>query len=174
MRWIQALMLLQLTGGVEAVKAEEGSASPSASPVETPVPESPLTEAVKSTLKTEYRSALRAAERAFDQRERLAQKEFQAAQAAELTSWRERERKARREYFEKHPSGPEQRKYVLGFVERKKEFDARQVREAQAERRTWRDKHEALRVKLKERQKRFLEELASGRRPSKELWEHLD
>jgi hypothetical protein len=174
MRWNQALILLQLTVGVEAVRAEEGSPSPSASPVETPAPDSPLTEAEKNKLKSEYRSALRAAERAFDQRERLAQREFQAAQSAELTNWREQERKSRREYFEKHPSGPEQRKYVLGFVERKKEFDARQIREAQAERRSWRDKHEALRVKLKDRQKRFLDELSTGRRPSKELWEHLD
>jgi hypothetical protein len=157
---------------VNASPAPGLSPSPSIAPSPSSTPEV-FGDEEKRKLKTEYRSALRAAERAFDHQESSALREFQAAQTAASRAWRERERQARRLYFEKHSTGPEQRQYVLGFVERKKEFDAKQGLELQAERRTWRDKREAHREKLKERQKKFLDDLNAGRRPAKELWDNL-
>jgi hypothetical protein len=121
----------------------------------------------------EFRSALRSAERAFDHQERSALREFQTSQTTEARQWKEKERLARRKYFERHPTGPEQRKYVLGFVERKKEFDASQVFRLQAEKKSWRDKREAHRSKLKDRLNRFVSELEAGKRPSSDLWENL-
>jgi hypothetical protein len=157
--------------------AGEGVETPSPGPTvtATPVatPEGPLSEDERRKLRMEFRSALRSAERAFEHQERSSLREFQASQAVEARQWKEKERLARRKYFEKHPTGPEQRKYVLGFVERKKEFDASQILQFQAERKSWRDKREAHKEKLKERLKRFLAELESGKRPSRELWENL-
>jgi hypothetical protein len=158
-------------------QAEEGGATPPPSPsaLASPsaTPEGPLTEEERRKLRMEFRSALRSAERAFEHQERSALREFQTAQSAEGKQWKEKERLARRKYFEKHPTGPEQRKYVLGFVERKKEFDASLVFKLQAEKKSWRDKREAHREKLKERLNRFIKELDSGQRPSRDLWENL-
>ncbi len=158
-------------------QAEEGGATPPPSPsaLASPSasPEGALNEDERRKLRMEFRSALRSAERAFEHQERSALREFQTAQSAEGKQWREKERLARRKYFEKHPTGPEQRKYVLGFVERKKEFDASQVFKLQAEKKSWRDKRESHREKLKERLNRFIKELDSGQRPSRELWENL-
>ena len=158
-------------------QAEEGGGTPPPSPtvvaVPSATPEGPLSEDERRKLRMEFRSALRSAERAFDHQERSALREFQTAQSAEAKQWKERERLARRKYFEKHPTGPEQRKYVLGFVERKKEFDASQVLHLQAEKKTWRDKREVHRGKIKDRLNRFVNELDAGKRPSRDLWENL-
>lgn len=169
-------IVIELLRAGLAQAGEEGEApppSPSATVLPSVTPEGPPNEDDRRKLRMEFRSALRAAERAFDHQERSTLREFQAAQSAEAKQWKEKERLARRKYFEKHPTGPEQRKYVLGFVERKKEFDSAQVLRLQAERKAWRDKREAHRDKLKERLKRFLLELEAGQRPSRELWDNL-
>jgi hypothetical protein len=154
-----------------AVAVEAVSPSPSVVPplaLVTPAP--PLSPDEQKKLRVEFKAALRQEELAFDHQEKSALKEFSIAQAAKVKEWRSREKKERHQFFDTHSTGPEQRKYVLDFVGRKKEFDLQLGESLKSEKRSWREKREALRVFQKNRQMKFEETLNQGQRPSADLW----
>jgi hypothetical protein len=79
--------------------------------------------------------------------------------------WRDRERKARKQYFSEHGSGPERRKYVQDFIARKKEFDAKEKQEWVDFRKTTKDARDALKASIQKRKDLIQSALDQNRRP---------
>ncbi len=167
-------VLLCVFGAVQmgsAIAVEAVSPSPSVVPplvLVTPAP--PLSPDEQKKLRVEFKAALRQEELAFDHQEKSALKEFSVAQAAKLKEWRSREKKERHQFFDTHSTGPEQRKYVLDFVGRKKEFDLQLGESLKSEKRSWKEKRDALKVSQRNRQTKFEEALNQSQRPSADLW----
>lgn len=159
--------------------------SPSAAPATSPVgdPKSttpsvegtaaatyPLTEKDKKTLLSEYNRAQANEEKALRHLQRSQMKELTAAQSQRVRTWHEEQKNARRDFFDKHLSGPERREYVQGYIQRKKDFDQSVKVEYDTARKSWAEKVEQLKTRQKEQRKKFKASLDQGKRPDATLW----
>ncbi len=93
---------------------------PAPVPVQVPVS---VPEKERNRILKGIRQTIEKDQREFDQQEKQLRRELVRLQNERRKAWREKERKARRQYFESHSSGPERRAYVQDFVKRKDDFD---------------------------------------------------
>ena len=76
----------------------------------------------------------------------------------------------RRAFFESHLSGPDRRKYIQEYQDRKKKFDISLKEAYLAKRQEWDDKIEASRKKNNEAEIEFKKQLDQNLRPAADLW----
>jgi hypothetical protein len=93
---------------------------PSPSPA---VPAMLIGDSDKTRVLKSLKERIQREERDLEVNEKNTRKDLVKAQSDRRREWRDKERKARRAYFEAHGSGPERRAYVQDFVKRKKDFD---------------------------------------------------
>lgn len=150
--WLLVLVWGASTGGLGSAWAEESSA-----------PEVTGTE--KAAIYQQFRNKLRDEEKAFDADEKGRRKALVRQQADRRRDWREKERRARRAFFESHMSGPERRHYVQDFVRRRKEFDQQEKNEWIEWNRKQRESRKELRISQQERTRKVNESLNRNQRP---------
>ena len=112
------LMAAAVFGSTTLVLAQE--VIPSSTPI---AQRSPISDQEKAKVLQSLKERILREDREQDTREKNAKKDLIKTQNDRRREWRDRERKARRAYFEFHGSGPERRAYVQDFVKRKKDFD---------------------------------------------------
>jgi hypothetical protein len=161
--WIQWLFCgFSAIGGVSVAARAEAPTEVSSPP---PVTLSGINGPEKAAIYQQFRKKLRDEEKAFDAEEKIQRKALIRHQADRRREWRERERRARRAFFEAHASGPERRRYVQDFVRRRKEFDQQEKNEWVDWNRKHRDLRKQLRVSQQERTRQVNEALSRNERP---------
>lgn len=165
------------TGSVSSAAAAGTIASPSLTTGQGTTVSVPGTETAqflsaqeKKTLMSEYNRAQSNEEKALRHVSRSQMRELTAAQGARSRTWNEQEKRARRDFFAAHTSGPERRKYVQDYIQRKKEFDRSIKAEYDTARKDWASKLEQMKARQKDQRKKFKAALDQGRRPSMDLW----
>ena len=137
-----------------------------------PVPESTpsIVPLDASRLRKEFIRALENEVKAARQRRKAELEDLKASQKARTREFSQRERDERRKFFESNTQPAKRREYVQDFVKRRaalKTLFAEELKSRKAERR-------AAEHSLQESQKKRLQEfdaaIASGKRPSDELW----
>jgi len=148
------------------------TASPSGVPVVSPSPSvaATLSASDKKKLLAEYARAQANQEKALQHTSRSELKQLQAAQGQRSRSWRESERKKRKDYFESHTSGPDRRTFVQDYLKRKKELDDAQKGDYEDAKKKWATKLEDLRKKQKDQALEFKSKVDQGQRPDSGLW----
>jgi hypothetical protein len=111
----------------------------------------PITREEKARIYSEFKKKLSEEERDFERQVKIKRRELVKMQNERRKDWREKEKKARREFFEAHTSGPDRRHYVQDFVKRKKEFDANEKKEWVEFKRKQNEDHKAFRISRQER-----------------------
>ena len=144
--------------------------APSATPVPTPTPIPTITDAEAKSLEVQFKKALSQADAALDHQEKSALKEFYTAESQKVKEWRNREKRERRAFFDKHLSGPERRQYVQTYLSRKKEFDQSQKNDLNSFRLMWREKRDLFKKDKEIRMGHFKEALQKRLRPDPALW----
>jgi len=140
--------------------------SPTQEPVIQPTPSSvPITREEKARIYSEFKRKLTEEEREFEKQEKIKRRDLVRMQNERRKEWREKERRARRDFFESHTSGPERRHYVQDFVKRKKEFDATEKKEWVEFKQKQNEDHKAFRISRQERSRRVNESLDRNLKP---------
>ena len=164
------------SGGVRAVGAGNGkTVTTTSAPVAAAVPEAsvvPIAANEKASLLDEFKKAKSNVDRALKHQEQAQFKELQTAQSVQAKVWREKERKARRDFFAGHETGPERRKYIQDYLPKKKQFDQSLKDDYAAKKKEWADKVEASKKKIAEQEVQFKAQLEKNVRPGDELWPH--
>jgi hypothetical protein len=132
----------------------------------------PVTAPEKKTLLSEYNRAQSNEEKALRHVSKSQMRELTAAQSQRNRTWHEQEKRARRDFFAAHTSGPERRKYVQDYIQRKKDFDLLMKNEYEAARKDSATKLDQLLTRQKDQRKKFKAALDQGQRPSADLWPH--
>ncbi|MBS1958924.1 MAG: hypothetical protein JST80_05580 [Bdellovibrionales bacterium] len=149
--------------GTPVVATVSPAERPNASP-------GPMTASGKKKLLSEFAKAQSNQEKAAIHTSRSELKELQAAQSQRSRSWRETERKKRKDFFESHASGPDRRAFVQDYLKRKKELDAAQKGDLEDFKKKWAMKLDELRKKQKERAAEFKSKVDQGQAPDASLW----
>lgn len=129
-----------------------------------------LTDAEKKKLSAEFHKALSSQRIAFAHQERSAKKELKTSQAVKKKKWFETEKNARHDFFDKHMNGPERRQYVQDYMKKKQDMENSLKVEAATFKKTWAEKHQAMKQSQKELEAKFNASLSQGVRPTHELW----
>lgn len=108
--------------------------------------------------------------KALSHRQSMEVKELKASQAARQSEWSNRENEARRRYFAEHKRGPERRKYVGEFMQRRKAFDQSLAEDLANRRREHEARAAAMRSEQGEKLKEFKESIDKGEKPAARLW----
>ncbi len=169
--WVRVFMIGAMgfstwsESGAVALPEPTAPLAVSTAPLADGEPASRISGSEKAVIYQEFRSKLREEERAFDAEEKSRRKALVRNQSDRRKEWRERERRARRAYFESHTSGPDRRHYVQDFVRRKKEFDQNEKTEWTDFNRKQREARKELRMSQKERTRQVNEALSREQRP---------
>jgi len=135
---------------------------------------SSMTANEKQKLSVDFQKALVKERKALSKQERSDLKSLANDQSARRKAWRLSEKRARRKYFNEHLSGPDRRQYVQDYLKRKTAFEKSLKDEAEAARKSWKEKEDYLKLFQKERQDQFRASLEQGRSPSPDLWPKFD
>ena len=101
----------------------------------------------------------------YQKQEKNKRRDLVRMQNERRKDWREKEKKARRDFFEAHTSGPDRRHYVQDFVMRKKEFDATEKKEWVEFKQKQNEDHKAFRISRQERSRKVNESLDRNLKP---------
>ena len=131
-----------------------------------------LTAQEKTNLWSDFKTARIAAEKAFKKQQQVEIKEFQATQAQQSKTERDKERKARRAFFAQDMNGPDRRKYVQDYLARKAKLDQEQKDAYLLKKKIWDEQESEFQKKLNNQEGLFKNQLDQNQRPPAEAWPH--
>lgn len=143
--------------------------TPAISPTPTLVPAKLTPVEVKQLLR-EFQKAQASEYRAIDHRQKFELKELDASQTARRKEWERKERDARHLFFANNKKGPERRKYIQDFLERRKIFRQLLIDERAQRIHEQKVKLDGLRQDHETKLKEFKETIQNGARPPAALW----
>jgi len=125
----------------------------------------PVTDADKKKILAALKARIQKEEKDLENTEKAQRKDLVRSQNDRKKEWREKEKKARRAFFDSHGSGPERRAYIQDFVKRRDAGDHQEKVEWTEFKRRQRDAREALESSHRELSRKVNEALSRGLRP---------
>ncbi|NDG84643.1 MAG: hypothetical protein EBX52_06345 [Proteobacteria bacterium] len=161
MIWIAVMMI----GGVFPVSHGFSSETAPEAVPGSPLVIAPLSDVDKKKILATMKQQIQKEEKDLETAEKSQRKDVVRSQGDRKKEWREKEKKARRAFFESHGSGPERRAYVQDFVKRREAYDHQEKVEWTEFKKRQKENREALDRTHRELTQKVNEALSRGQRP---------